>query len=182
VSIIENPARSKVAGKVGFGRWPKGPSGRRVSSIWNWAYPINAALPERKKRATWLYFQWLASKPTQLRTATFRENPQSEVAKREASLAALGAGWVRTGVNRLSIWNDPGYRRLISRTPNYPDVVLQSLREDTDVDWRPRVPQWPAIGEVISVAIQAALVRPKTPQHALDEANREIRKIMKGSS
>jgi multiple sugar transport system substrate-binding protein len=164
-SIIENPARSKVVDKVGFGRWPKGPSGRRVSSIWNWAYPINASLSERKKKATWLYFQWLASKPTQLRTATFKENPQSVV---------------RTGVNRLSIWNDPGYRKLISFTPTYPDVVLQSLREDTDVDWRPRVPQWPEIGEVISVAIQAALVKQKTPKDALDEANREIAKIMKG--
>jgi len=164
-SIIENPARSKVVDKVGFGRWPKGPSGRRVSSIWNWAYPINASLSERKKKATWLYFQWLASKPTQLRTATFRENPQSVI---------------RTGVNRLSIWNDPAYRKLISFTPSYPDVVLQSLREDTDADWRPRVPQWPEIGEVISVAIQAALVKQKSPKDALDEANREIAKIMKG--
>jgi multiple sugar transport system substrate-binding protein len=178
-SIIENRARSKVAGKVGFGRWPKGPSGRRVSSVWNWAYPINAALPERKKKATWLYLLWLASKPTQLRTAMFRGDLQSEAARREASRVALGAGGVRTGVNRLSIWNDPGYRRLISFTPNYPDVVLQSLREDMDVDWRPRVPQWPEIGEVISVAIQAALVRQKTPRQALDDANREIARIMK---
>jgi multiple sugar transport system substrate-binding protein len=54
------------------------------------------------------------------------------------------------------------------------------MREDTDVDWRPLVPQWPEIGEVISVAIQAALVRQKTPKEALDEANREIAKIMKG--
>ena len=69
---------------------------------------------------------------------------------------------------------------MISFTPNYPDVVLQSLREDTDVDWRPRVPQWPEIGEVISVAIQAALVKQKTPHQALDDANREIAKIMKG--
>ena len=164
-SILENPARSKVVGKMGYARWPKGPSGRRVSSIWNWAYPINAALPERKKKATWLYLEWLASKETQLRTATFKENPQSVV---------------RSGVNRVSIWNDAGYRKLVSFTPQYPDVVLQSLKEDTDLDWRPRVPQWPEIGEVISVAIQAALVKQKSPKDALDEANREIAKIMKG--
>ena len=88
---------------------------------------------------------------------------------------------IRTGVNRLSIWNDPGYRKLISFTPNYPDVVLQSLKEDTDLDWRPRVPQWPEIGEVVSVAIQTALVKQKTAKDALDEANREIAKIMKGA-
>jgi multiple sugar transport system substrate-binding protein len=163
--ILENPARSKVAGKVGYARWPKGPSGRRVTSIWNWAYPINAALPERKKKATWLYLLWLASRETQLRTATYRETPQSVI---------------RTGVNRLSLWNDPGYRKLIGFTPDYADVVLSSMKNDTDADWRPRVPQWPEIGEVMAVAIQAALVKQKTPKEALDEANREIAKIMKG--
>jgi multiple sugar transport system substrate-binding protein len=163
-SILENPARSKVAGKMGYGRWPKGPSGKRVTSIWNWAYPINAALSERKKKATWLYLTWLASRETQLRTATFRENPQSVV---------------RSGVNRLSIWNDAAYRKLISFTPEYPDVVLRTMKEDTDVNWRPRVPQWPEIGELMAVAVQAALVRQKTPKEALDEANREIAKLMK---
>lgn len=163
--ILENPARSKVAGKVGYARWPKGPSGRRVTSIWNWAYPINAALPERKKKATWLYLVWLASRETQLRTATFKENPQSVI---------------RTGVNRLSLWNDAGYRKLISFTPDYADTVLASMKNDTDADWRPRVPQWPEIGEVMAVAIQSALVKQKTPKEALDEANREIAKIMKG--
>jgi multiple sugar transport system substrate-binding protein len=163
-SILETPARSKVAGKMGYGRWPKGPTGKRVTSIWNWAYPINAALSDRKKKATWLYLEWLASKETQLRTATFRENPQAVI---------------RSGVNRLSIWNDPSYRKLVSFTPAYPDVVLTSMKEDTDADWRPRVPQWPEIGEIISVAIQAALVKQKSPKEALDEANREIAKVMK---
>ncbi|MGH7321789.1 MAG: ABC transporter substrate-binding protein, partial [Candidatus Rokuibacteriota bacterium] len=113
-AIIENPARSKVVGKVAYGRWPKGPLGKRVTSIWNWAYPINAALSERKKKATWLYFQWLASRETQLRTATTRENPQTPL---------------RVGVNRVSIWQDPSYRKLISFTPGYPDVVLTSIKE-----------------------------------------------------
>ncbi|MBA2753961.1 MAG: extracellular solute-binding protein, partial [Chloroflexia bacterium] len=33
-SVIENPASSTVVGKVGYQRWPAGPSGRRVTSIW----------------------------------------------------------------------------------------------------------------------------------------------------
>ena len=56
--MIANPERSKVVGKIGFARWPKGPSGRRVTSIWNWAMPINSALPERARQATWLLIQW----------------------------------------------------------------------------------------------------------------------------
>jgi multiple sugar transport system substrate-binding protein len=163
-SVIENPAKSKVAGQVGYRRWPKGPAGKRVTSIWNWAMPINAALPARKKQATWLYIQWLASRPTQIRSATFKETPDAVV---------------RTGVNRVSIWRDPGYRRVIAFTPDYADVVLTSLREDTDPDWRPRIPEWPEIGEVMAIAVQEALVGRRTPKQALDDANAELRRILR---
>ena len=30
---------------------------------------------------------------------------------------------------------------------------MQALQDDTDVDWRPRVPQWPAIGDTMATAI-----------------------------
>ncbi|MDR7419982.1 MAG: sugar ABC transporter substrate-binding protein [Armatimonadota bacterium] len=163
-SVIETPGKSRVAGQVGYRRWPKGPSGKRVSSIWNWAMPINAALPRRKKVATWLYLHWLASKPAQMRSATFKEAPDAVV---------------RTGVNRMSIWQDPAYRRVIRFTPDYADVVLTALSQDTDADWRPRVPEWPDIGEVMAIAIQTALVGQKTPKQALDEANTEISRILR---
>ena len=86
---------------------------------------------------------------------------------------------VRTGVNRVSIWSDPEYRKVIDFTPDYADVVLTAMKEDTDSDWRPRVPQWPKIGEAMAVAIQAALVKQKTPKQALDDANAAIAKVMK---
>lgn len=163
-SIIENPNKSKMAGKTGYQRWPKGPSGRRVTSIWNWVMPINSVLPQKKKIATWLYIQWMGSRPTQFSSAVYKETPDAVV---------------RTGVTRLSIWSDPEYRKVINFTPDYADVVLTSMKEDTDSDWRPRVPQWPKIGEVMAVAIQAALVKQKTPKAALDDANAEITKIMR---
>ncbi len=164
-SVIENPASSTVVGKVGYQRWPAGPSGRRVTSIWNWAMAINSALPEEQKKATWLYIQWLASRPTQLLSASYKETPEAVV---------------RTGVNRSSIWNDPAYQELVGFTEDYVDVVLTSLQEDTDPNWRPRVPQWPEIGEVSAIAVQSALTNQKTPQQALDDANAEIVRIMGG--
>ena len=163
-SVIENPKKSKMAGKTGYQRWPKGPSGRRCTSIWNWTLPINSVLPKKKKIATWLYIQWIGSRPTQFSSAVYKESPDAVV---------------RTGVNRISIWSDPEYRKVIHFTPDYADVVLTSMKEDTDPDWRPRVPQWPKIGEVMAVAIQAALVKQKSPKQALNDANAEIEKIMK---
>lgn len=162
-SIIEDKRKSKVAGLIGYQRWPKGPSGRRVTSIWNWTCPINAALSKKKKIATWLYLQWLASRPTQFSSAVYKETPEAVV---------------RTGVNRVSIWGDPEYRKVIGYTPNYADVVLRSIKEDTDADWRPRVPEWPKIGEAMAVAIQSALVKQTTPKKALDEANKNISMFM----
>lgn len=164
-SVLENPAKSTVAGNVGYQRWPQGPTGRRVTSIWNWAMSINRALPEEQKKATWLYIQWLASRPTQVVSASYKEAEDAVV---------------RTGVNRTSIWSDPEYQQLVGFTEDYVDVVLTSLEEDTDPDWRPRVPQWPDIGETCAIAIQSALTDQKSPQEALDDANAEIVRIMGG--
>ena len=38
----------------------EGPIGKRVTSIWNWGFPINAALTDKQKKATWLFIQWAA--------------------------------------------------------------------------------------------------------------------------
>ena len=36
----------KSIGKIGFARWPKGPRASACTSIWNWGFPINAALSD----------------------------------------------------------------------------------------------------------------------------------------
>jgi ABC-type glycerol-3-phosphate transport system substrate-binding protein len=163
-TVIANPERSKVIGKIGFARWPKGPSGRRVTSIWNWAMPINSALPERARQATWLFIQWAASEETQIRS----------------SFRFKGAG-KRYGVNRVSLWNNADYTKTIGDAGDrFLETSLQTLREDTDVDWRPRVAQWPAIGETMAKIVQAALVGQSKPKQALDEAQQQVERIMKG--
>jgi multiple sugar transport system substrate-binding protein len=64
--------------------------------------------------------------------------------------------------------------------PDFVDAALTSLQQDTDVDWRPRVPQWPAIGDTMATAIQTALVGQKKPKAALDDAQARIDQILKG--
>ena len=59
-------------------------------------------------------------------------------------------------------------------------AALESLEQDTDVDWRPRIPQWPAVGEAMATSIQAALVGQKKPKEALDEAQARIQQVIKG--
>lgn len=162
-SVVANPASSKVVGKIGFARWPKGPSGRRVSSIWTWSFPINAALSQKDKIATWLFIQFAASKEVQ--AATSFDFP---------------GGYKRLGVNRNSTWDDPKFRKMIAGIgKDFAEASTEALRHDTDVDWRPRLPQWPAVGDTMATAIQAALVGQAKPAAALKTAQAAIDKIMK---
>jgi multiple sugar transport system substrate-binding protein len=73
--VVNNPEKSKVIGKAAYGRWPKEPTGKRVSSIWNWGFPINATQTEKKRKATWLFIQWAASAETALDDAQLRVEP-----------------------------------------------------------------------------------------------------------
>jgi multiple sugar transport system substrate-binding protein len=162
-AVLTNPEKSKVVGKIGFARWPRGPNGKRVTSIWNWGFPINASLSEKAKRATWLFISWAASAETQARTSWKFAGPAK-----------------RSGLNRTSCWKAPEFAQTMGGAgDNFIAAALQSLEQDTDVDWRPRVPQWPAIGEAMATSIQAALVGQKKSKEALDEAQARIAQVMK---
>src|SRR5690606_25722525 len=89
-AVITNPQKSRVVGKVAYARWPKGPDGKRVTSIWNWGFPINAALKDEAKKATWLFIAWATSAETQSRTSW-----------KSASTTP------RSGLNRSSLWKAP---------------------------------------------------------------------------
>jgi multiple sugar transport system substrate-binding protein len=163
-AVLNNPEKSKVIGKIGFARWPAGPSGKRVTSIWNWGFPVNAALSERAKKATWLFIAWAGSAETQARTSWKFAGPAK-----------------RSGLNRTSLWKSPEFAAAMQGSGhNFVAAALTSLEQDTDVDWRPRVPQWPAVGETMATGIQAALVGQKKPKEALDEAQTRIQQILRG--
>lgn len=163
-AVITNPEKSKVVGKVAYARWPKGPNGKRVTSIWNWGFPINASLSDKAKKATWLFIMWATSAETQARTSWKFDGAAK-----------------RSGVNRLSAWKSPEFAAAMKNAgDNFIPAALESLEQDTDVEWRPRVPQWPAIGETMATAIQSALVGQKKSKEALDEAQARISQIMKG--
>ena len=54
-SVVNNPEKSRSSARLPMRVGPKASSGKRVTSIWNWGFPINSALSEKKKKATWLF-------------------------------------------------------------------------------------------------------------------------------
>lgn len=162
-SVLNNPERSKVLGRIGYARWPRGPAGKRTTSIWNWGFPVNAALSEKAKRATWLYIAWATSAETQARTSW-----------------KLPTANKRVGLNRLSLWKAKEFESLVGGYgANFLPASIDSLSSDTDVNWRPRLPQWPAVGDTMATAIQSALVGQKPAKAALDEAQARIAQLVK---
>lgn len=160
-SVLLDPKQSTVVDKIGFARWPAGPSGNRVSSIWNWSFPVNASVSEKEKAATWLFIQWATSAETQIRTSYGSDRDTK-----------------RLGVNRPDIINAKEYAESVAPGGGYIEASIASLEEDTDIDWRPRVPQWPAIGDNTATLVQAALTQQTTPEKAMQDAQAEIEKIM----
>ena len=87
----------------------------------------------------------------------------------------------RSGVNRISIWQILTISRLMSGFgDNFVEATLAVAAKDTDVDWRPRVPQWPAIGDTMATAIQSALAGQAKSKAALDDAQKRIEPMMRG--
>ncbi len=120
-------------------------------------------LSEKAKRATWLFITWATSAETQARTS-FRSK-----------------GIKRLGINRLPQLRSPEFAAMVKDYgDNYLQATTESMANDADVQWRPRMPQWPAVGETMATAIQAALVAQKKPKEALDEAQGRVAQILKG--
>jgi multiple sugar transport system substrate-binding protein len=61
---LEDPAKSRVVGKVGYGVMPPGPK-QQVSALYANGHGISSF--SKKKQAAWLYVQWASNKTNQTR-------------------------------------------------------------------------------------------------------------------
>jgi multiple sugar transport system substrate-binding protein len=61
---LEDPAKSRIVGKVGYGVMPPGPK-QQVSAMYANGHGISSF--SKKKQASWLYVQWASNKTNQAR-------------------------------------------------------------------------------------------------------------------
>lgn len=151
-STYENPAKSRVAGRVAYALPPAGPDGTIRSNIWTWALAINKQ--SRHKLASWLFIQWATSKE-QLRTAT------------------LNGNWNPT---RQSIWNDPQVLAMAKQWGNYREVVEKNLKAHVQVCWTPQ-PEIPAVGDRWARALQE-IWSGADAREALTQAAKDLEQIL----
>jgi len=144
-----DPKVSKVVGKVGITVSPRGEGQPKIYGVGGWGLAINADASAKQKEAAWTFIKWVTS------PAVHKE------------LNMMGAG----SFLRKSELTDA---ELNAKFPFLP-VIAESF-EHGDGDYRPRIPEYPKIQDILGTAVNSVLVGNSDPKTALDAAQKEAEK------
>jgi multiple sugar transport system substrate-binding protein len=145
-----DPAMSKVVDTVAIEAAPSAGGLPPKYGVGGWGMAINADIDDKRKQAAWLFIKWLTSPAVH---KTFNLD---------------GAG----SFLRRSEMTDTD---LLAKFPFLP--VLATTFEHGDGDYRPRIPQYPEIQDLLGTAVNAVLVGDADPKAALDAAQAKAAKL-----
>jgi len=151
----ENPAKSKVAGKVGYALIPAGAGGKTYAGLWTWALGINSAT--KNKEAAWLFVQWATAQRTLL----------------NATL-----GYRNFNPSRTSVTNDPRVQEIMRPWGggSYVTTVAKNL-ETAKVAWTPESERQ-RVGDIWGRALHEIYFKRMSAADALKKASSEADKIL----
>jgi multiple sugar transport system substrate-binding protein len=143
--VIENLQHSRVAGKIGYTLFPRGPKGHSGSTVAVWGLAVPKA--SKNQQAAWLFVQWATNK--------------EQVLKVQSEWGVLGC--------RESVWKDV---RGKGKVPgDLAESLIQASKAGTPF-WNPPVVAVDqvreAIGAAIVTSIQGGDVRLAVRQAAAD--------------
>ncbi|NKJ08543.1 sugar ABC transporter substrate-binding protein [Rhizobium sp. SG741] len=145
-----DPASSNVVGKVGITIAPVGKGVSPQYGVGGWGMAINADIDPKQKEAAWTFIKWLVSK------------------KIHKEFNMNGAG----SFMRKSEMTDPDLTAKFDFLP-----VVAKTYENGNGDYRPRIPEYPEIQDILGAAVNSVLAGAAEPQAALDEAQVEAKKL-----
>jgi multiple sugar transport system substrate-binding protein len=143
-------AISNVVGKVGIALSPVAAGLEPEYGVGGWGMAINADIDDKQKEAAWTFIKWLVSKPVH----------------KEFNLQGAGS------FMRISQMTDPDLTAKFDFLP-----VVAKVYENGNGEYRPRIPQYPEIQDILGSAVNAVLAGAAEPQAALDEAQAEAIKL-----
>ena len=148
-NLFEDREKSKIAGKVGYAMFPKGPGGQ-----WSATFTPGMAVSRlsKNKDAAWLFVQWSTSKPNYVRQ--------------------LVAG---VGVPRVSAWSAPEVRAKRRYPQDWYDAYLESLKVGRL--GVPEIVGVTEYRDIIGVAIEKAIEGAKV-EAVLEQAQREFQDLL----
>jgi multiple sugar transport system substrate-binding protein len=145
-----DPTMSKITDKVAISFTPVGKGLPVKYGLGGWGMGINADIDKAKQEASWKFIKWLTSPEVQ----------------KEFNMDGAGS------YIRKSTLADPD---LNAKFPFLP--VLAKSFENADGDYRPRIPQYPEMQDLLGTAVNAVLVGGTDPKAALDEAQAQAVKL-----
>ncbi|MDR6902973.1 multiple sugar transport system substrate-binding protein [Rhizobium miluonense] len=145
-----DPKTSKIVGKVDVALAPRGKGLPKIYGIGGWGMAINADAKDKQKEAAWTFIKWVTSP------------------KIQKEMNMLGAG----SYIRKSTVAD---KELNAKYPFLP--VLNEVFENGDGDYRPRIPEYPEIQDMLGTAVNSVLVGTAEPKAALDAAQEAAAKL-----
>ena len=144
-SGYEDPSQSKIVGQVGTVVAPIASGMAPTHGFGGWGIGINK--DSKNQDAAWAFIKWLTSKPIQ----------------KEWVLAGSGS------YIRKSTLSDPD---LLAKFP-FQTFIADSF-EKGDGDFRPRIPQYSKIQDIMGTAVNEVLHGTKTAKEVLDAAQAQI--------
>jgi len=145
-----NPDQSKVVGKFDITVSPPGKGLPKKYGVGGWGMAINADIDQKRKEAAWLWIKWLTS----------------PAIHKDFNLRGAGS------YLRISETHDAELKA------KFPFVtVIDEVFAHGDGEYRPRIPQYPQIQDLLGTAVNAVLIGNTDPKKALDGAQAEAQKL-----
>jgi multiple sugar transport system substrate-binding protein len=148
-SQFEDPAKSKIAGKVGYTVMPAGPSGPATPTFTN-AMAVSAQ--SRNKEAAYFFIQWATNKKNFIREL----------------LAGVGVG-------RVSTWSEPEVKAKPKMPADWYEAYLASLKIGRA--GLPEIVDVTQYRDIIGVGIQKAIEGAKSAD-VMAQAHKEFQELL----
>ncbi|WP_246778966.1 ABC transporter substrate-binding protein [Rhizobium sp. BK650] len=149
-AAYSDPKVSNIVGKAGIAVAPVAAGMTPQYGVGGWGLAINADIDTPKQDAAWTFIKWVTSK------------------KIHKEFNMLGAG----GFMRKSEMTDPD---LVAKYDFLP--VIAQTYEHGNGEFRPRIPEYPEIQDMLGTAVNSVLAGAATPKEALDKAQEAAEKL-----
>ncbi|OGP58626.1 MAG: hypothetical protein A2V65_09435 [Deltaproteobacteria bacterium RBG_13_49_15] len=148
---LEDPSKSKVAGKLGYTMFPKD-NPKAVHYVREASTGLCIPKTATNKEAAFLFVQWLNSKGTLLKV--------------EAEY--------KTGhPSRYSVMRDPKVAKLF---PYFP--LLEKAAKDNAVRLVPKIVEWSQVDDISAVYFQKCMIGKMSPKDAIKEAVKGVERML----
>lgn len=148
---LEDPSRSKVAGKIGYAMFPKdNPS--VVHYVREASTGMCIPKTAKNKEAAYLFIQWLTSKDVLLK---------------------VEADYMCGHPARFSVMNDPTVKDLF---PYFP--LLEQAGKDKAVRLVPKIVEWSQVDDISAVYFQKCMIGKLSPKKAAAKAAKAVEEML----